>query len=44
MPELQEDGAALGVDGIDDLAPALDLLFGIDAGDAGAAKAGRHHG
>jgi hypothetical protein len=43
MPELQEDRPALGVDRIDDLAPTLDLLLGIDAGHAGAAKAGRDH-
>ena len=44
MPELQEDHAALGVNGIDHLAPARDLLLGINSGYAGAAKTRRHHG
>jgi hypothetical protein len=35
MPELQENKSALGVDGVDDFAPALDLLIRIDAGVAG---------
>ena len=43
MPELQEDHAALGVNGIDHLAPARDLLLGVDAGHAGAAEAGFRH-
>jgi hypothetical protein len=43
MPELQEDCTALGVNRFDDLAPAPDLLFGIDAEHAGAVKAGRDH-
>jgi len=43
MPELEEDDAALGVNGIDHLAPAGDLLFGVNAGHPGIAKTGRHH-
>ena len=35
MPQLQEDDPALGVNGIDDLSPAGNLLLGIDAGHAG---------
>src|SRR5258705_3550102 len=34
MPELQKNHSALGMNGIDDLAPALDLMLGIDAGNA----------
>ena len=37
VPELQEDHAAFGMDGIDDFPPSIDLPFGIDAGHAGAA-------
>ena len=44
VPELQEDDAALGMNGVDNLAPAGDLRFRIDAGHAGAADAGRHTG
>ena len=32
MPELQEDPPALGVHGVGDLAPAVDLRLGVDAG------------
>jgi len=39
MPELQKDQAAFGVNGVDHLAPARDLLLGIDARHAGAAEA-----
>ena len=35
MPELEKDHAALGMNRVDDLAPSLDLLLGIDAGHAG---------
>jgi hypothetical protein len=35
MPELQEEHAALGMNGVDDLAPSLDLLFRPDAGYVG---------
>jgi hypothetical protein len=38
MPELQKDHAAFGVNGIDHLAPAGDLLLGIDAGTPGLPK------
>jgi hypothetical protein len=44
MPELEEDHAAPGVNGIDHLTPARDLLLGINTGNAGAAKTRRHHG
>src|ERR1700730_2273881 len=44
MPELEKDRAALGVYGIDDFPPSFDLLLGIDAGYAGAAETGYHHG
>ena len=42
MPELKEDHATLGMNGIDDLSPARGLLLGINAGHAGAAKTRRH--
>ncbi len=42
MPELQEDDSAPGMDGVDHLTPARDLLLGVDAGHAGAAEAGFH--
>ena len=42
MPQLQEDDPALGVNGIDDLSPAGNLLLRIDAGHAGAAESGGH--
>ena len=35
MPELQEDDTALGVDGIDQLAPAFDLPVRIEPGTPG---------
>jgi hypothetical protein len=41
MPELQEDEGALGVDGINDLAPTFDLLVRPDAGHAGIAEGSR---
>jgi hypothetical protein len=44
MPELEKDHAALGMDGIDDLAPAFDLLGQPDAGYVGIADPARHHG
>src|SRR5438132_5527792 len=44
MPELEEDDAALGVDGIDHLAPAGYLRLRIDAGRGWIAAAMREHG
>ncbi len=41
MPELEKDHAALGVNRIDDGAPALDLRLRVDAGHAGSAETGR---
>jgi hypothetical protein len=43
MPELQKNDSAPGVNGVDHLAPARDLLLGIDAGHTGAAEPGFHH-
>ncbi len=43
MPELKEDHATLGVNGIDHLSPARDLLLGINPGDAGTAETRRRH-
>ena len=43
MPELQKNDSALGMNGVDHLAPACDLLLGVDAGHAGAAEACFHH-
>ena len=43
MPELQEDDSALGVNRIDHLAPARNVLLGIDAGHARAAETGFGH-
>jgi hypothetical protein len=42
MPELEENQAAFGVHGIDDVPPAPDLRFRIDAGRAGIAASCRH--
>jgi hypothetical protein len=44
MPELEEDHGALGVDGVDNLAPAFDLLLRIDAGYTGIAVPRHDHG
>src|ERR1700732_2219028 len=43
VPKLEKDHAALGMDGIDDFPPSLDLLLRVDAGHAGAAKSRRNH-
>src|SRR3546814_13685883 len=42
MPKLEEDGAAFRMDRGGHLAPALDLLRGIDAGRRGIALPRRH--
>src|SRR5258706_11073637 len=38
MPELEKNHAALGMNGLDDLAPAPDLMLRIDAGNTGLPK------
>src|SRR3954449_11712715 len=44
MPELEKDDAALGVHGVDHLAPARDLRLRIDAGRRWITAAVREHG
>src|SRR3954452_391698 len=44
MPELEKDDAALGVHGVDNLAPARDLRLRIDAGRRWISPAVREHG
>ena len=45
VPQLQDDGSALGVDGLDDGLPAFDLRLRPDAGSIGIACAlGGHDG
>src|SRR6266513_2465220 len=42
MPELEENNSASGMTGINDFAPAPDLMFRIDAGHAGTPETCRH--